>query len=144
MGFLELDFAVLGRKTTSSLKLVRIMLETFRIKTPYNVSIFLQKITILFKSSCSDITELFTGWWTHDQSQQSNLRQTFVIIILRVISLNLDMFLLTNMVLSKGSLKTPRATILRYFHFKLLIPFFFGSTDLKRVERSRTGELTDF
>ena len=63
------------------------------------------------------ITELLTHWWTHDQSQRSNLRQTFVL-------LNLDMFLLTNMVLSKGSLKMPRATISQYFHFALLICLF--------------------
>ena len=97
-----------------------------------------------FHGHCSDITELFIDWWTHDQSQQSNLRQTFVVIILRVVLLNLDMFLLTNMVLSKGSLKMPRATISRYFHFILLIRLFFGSADLKRVERSRTAELKDF
>ena len=48
------------------------------------------------------------------------------------------------MVLSKGSLKMPRATISQYFHFILLIRLFFGSTDLKAVERSRTAELTDF
>ena len=97
-----------------------------------------------FHGHCTDITELFIDWWTHDQSQQSNLRPTFVIIILRVVLLNLDMFLLTNMVLSKGSLKMPRATILRCFHFILLIRLFFGSTTLKRVERSRTAELKDF
>ena len=78
-----------------------------------------------FHGHCTDITELFIDWWTHDQSQQSNLRPTFVIIILRVVLLNLDMFLLTNMVLSKGSLKMPRVTISWYFHFILLIHLFF-------------------
>ena len=39
----------------------------------------------------------------------------------------------------------PRATISRYFSFYTFnTPFFFDSTDLKRVERSRRAELTDF
>ena len=43
----------------------------------------------------------------------------------------------------KGQFKMPRATISRYFHFILLIRLFFVSTDLKRVERSRTAKLTE-
>ena len=49
------------------------------------------------------------------------------------------MFLLANMVLSKGSLKIPRATIFTILSFYTCdMPF------LERVERSRTVESTYF
>ena len=38
----------------------------------------------------------------------------------------------------------PRATTSRYFSFYTFDTPFFDSTDLKRVERSRRAELTDF
>ena len=50
---------------------------------------------------------------------KSNLKQAFAIIILRVVLLNLNMFLLTNMVLSKGSLKCPE----RLFHDIFILYF---------------------
>ena len=79
------------------------------------------------------------------QSQQSNLEQTFVIVIFEGYFVESE-HVFVNRCGIKGKFKMPRATISRYFLFVVLIRIFFFlfGIDLKRMERSRTAELADF